>query len=122
MEQGTFPEKFRETMNTIQMETSYKELDRTLWNVTVMASEEQRRILDEKILHRGRLGISGFLILVTQVLQLITSITNYLKQTKNEIQNTEIAVCSSVYKYLGLEYDVVRLRRFHSSIMDGDFR
>ena len=43
-----FSEKFRETMNTIQMKTSYKELDRALWNVTVMASEEQRRILDEK--------------------------------------------------------------------------
>lgn len=40
-----FPEKYREIMESTQ---SYKELDPTMWNVTVMASEEQQRILDEK--------------------------------------------------------------------------
>lgn len=43
-----FSEKFRESMNSIQIGISYKELDRNLWNVTAMASEEQQRILDER--------------------------------------------------------------------------
>lgn len=58
-----FPEKFRETMNTVRKEPSYKELDRNLWSVTVMASEEQKSILAEKEITPwpiGHLWISQF--------------------------------------------------------------
>ena len=39
-----FPEKYRETMNEL---FSTKELDRLQWNLTLLASEAQQRILDE---------------------------------------------------------------------------
>ncbi|QTD40023.1 hypothetical protein [Sporosarcina sp. Te-1] len=43
-----FSNKYYETMYKLQKNVSYKELDRSLWTVTVMASEEQRDILDKK--------------------------------------------------------------------------
>ncbi|MCG3087600.1 cytochrome b/b6 domain-containing protein [Sporosarcina cyprini] len=43
-----FSDTYRETMNRLNTYTSYKELDRSFWTVTVMASEEQRHILEEK--------------------------------------------------------------------------
>lgn len=42
-----FPETFRKVMKSFDSPT-YKEMDPALWSVTVMASEEQQNILDEK--------------------------------------------------------------------------
>ncbi|MBE1555920.1 hypothetical protein [Sporosarcina limicola] len=50
-----FPEKFRETMNTLD---SYKDIDPSQWPVTGIASKEQQRILDEKDITPWTIGHS----------------------------------------------------------------
>ncbi|WP_107838721.1 ABC transporter permease subunit [Metasolibacillus meyeri] len=50
-----FPEKFRELLKSLEAPT-YKDLDGSLWNVTIMASEEQRYILEEKGIKEWSLG------------------------------------------------------------------
>ncbi|MBD7984082.1 hypothetical protein H9649_05780 [Sporosarcina sp. Sa2YVA2] len=95
-----FPEKFRETMNTIQMEGSYKELDRNLWDVTVMASEEQQRILAEEQITPwpiGHLWISHF-----QNPSMALDDVHYTLLKANQERNTKYGNSGlfSVYKYL----------------------
>ncbi len=48
-----FSEKFRKTMNTLQ---SYEDIDRSQWGVTIIASKEQQRILDEKDIRPWPIG------------------------------------------------------------------
>lgn len=57
-----FYEKFREALRSLDPPT-YKEIDGTLWTVSIMASEEQQNILDEKKITAWPLGhqwISNF--------------------------------------------------------------
>ena len=96
-----FSEKFRETMNTVQMKTSYKELDRALWNITVMASEEQRRLLDERNITPWPIGqqwIAHFQDPSTAI-----NDAHYTLLKANQEQNTKYGSSGlfSVYKFLG---------------------
>ncbi|WP_342559334.1 hypothetical protein [Metasolibacillus sp. FSL K6-0083] len=94
-----FPEKFRAALKSLDAPT-YKEIDGALWTVTVMASEEQQNILDEKGITAWPLGhqwISNF-----NTPSNATSSDQYKALHLLEERNTKYGNSSlfSIYKYL----------------------
>ncbi|WOV87188.1 hypothetical protein QWT69_15210 [Sporosarcina oncorhynchi] len=57
-ESPNFPDLLNEVLEKLSTNTSYKEMDRSLWSVSVMATEEQRNILLEKGIKPWSLGDS----------------------------------------------------------------
>ncbi|WP_042477321.1 hypothetical protein [Bacillus ndiopicus] len=92
-----FPEKFRETLQSFDYPT-YKEIDGALWTVTVMASEEQQHILDEKGIIAWPLGNHW----VSNFDELRKAFDNSKIIKRYQDRNTKYGNSSlfSIYKYL----------------------
>lgn len=95
-----FPETLRKTMKSLDFPT-YKEIDQTLWTVTIMASEEQQNIIDAKGMTAWPIGHQWVSHFHDPSNALDSNQEKLLKLSKE--RNTKYGNSSlfSIYKYLG---------------------
>lgn len=94
-----FPQKFREALSSIDSPT-YKDMDSALWTVTLMGSEEQQNILDDKGISPWPLGnkwISGYDTPNNAISNEHYELLKLFQERNTKYDNSSLF---SVYKYL----------------------